>query len=154
MDTTPINSEWWQDTQDTGRLMRAVYACISGPAGAPRDWDRFRYLQHPRATCLRTVVEADGSTRADVFDVESYIADATALFASNDFHEIEIEQRVQRFGQVAHVWSLYEARPAPDSPILLKRGANSIQLCHEHGRWWVFSTIWDNERPGLVFDLW
>ena len=103
MNTTPIHSEWWQDTQDIGRLVRAVYACISGPAGAPRDWDRFRYLQHPRATCLRTVVEADGSTRADVFDVESYIADVTPLFASSDFHEIEIEQRVQRFGQVAHV---------------------------------------------------
>ena len=39
-------------------------------------------------------------------------------------------------------------------PVLLKRGANSIQLCHEHGRWWIFSTVWDNEREGLSFDLW
>ena len=38
-------------------------------------------------------------------------------------------------------------------PVLLKRGANSIQLCHEHGRWWVFCTVWDNEREGLAFDL-
>jgi hypothetical protein len=143
MNTTPIHSEWWPDTQDIGRLVRAVYACISGPAGAPRDWDRFRYLQHPRAVSLRTVLEGDGSTRAMVFDVESYIADVTPFFAANDFHEIEIGQRVQRFGQVAHVWSLYEARPAVESPILLKRGANSIQLCHEHDRWWIFSTIWD-----------
>lgn len=149
-----MHPEWWQDTQDIGRLVRAIYACISGPAGAPRDWARFRYLQHPRAQSLRTVVDADGSTRAAVFDVEAYIADVAPFFAANDFFEIETGQRIERFGQVAHVWSRYEARPAPDSPVVLKRGANSIQLCHEHGRWWVFSTVWDNERDGLRFDLW
>ena len=71
-----------------------------------------------------------------------------------DFHEIEIEQRIERFGQIAHVWSRYEARSAPDSPVLLKRGANSIQLCHEQGRWWVFSTVWDNEREGVALEPW
>ncbi|MGO1001910.1 hypothetical protein [Lysobacter sp. CA196] len=151
--TDAVPAEWQQDTQDIGRLIRAVYACISGPAGAPRDWARFRYLQHPRALSLRTVVEADGSTRAAVFDVDSYIADVALFFAGNDFHEVETEQRVERFGQVAHVWSKYEARPTPDSPTVLKRGANSIQLCHEQGRWWVFCTVWDNEREGLRFDL-
>lgn len=149
----PVPAEWQEDAQDIGRLVRAVYASISGPAGVPRDWARFRYLQHPRALSLRTVVEADGSTRAAVFDVESYIADVAPLFAEQAFYEVETDQRIERFGQVAHVWSKYEARPAPDSPVLLKRGANSIQLCHEHGRWWVFCTVWDNERDGLRFDL-
>jgi hypothetical protein len=149
-----MNESWWQDTQDIPRLVRAIYECISGPAGAPRDWDRFRYLQHPRSRSLRTVVEPDGMTSAHVFDVEEYIGNVEPFFAANDFFEVEIDQRVQRFGQVAHVWSLYEARPSPDSPVLLKRGANSIQLCHEHGRWWVFSTIWDNERDGLTFAWW
>lgn len=149
----PIPLEWQEDVQDIGRLVRAVYACISGPAGAARDWARLRYLQHPRALSLRTVVQADGSTRAAVFDVESYIADVAPLFAEHAFYEVETDQRIERFGQVAHVWSKYEARPAPDSPVLLKRGANSIQLCHEHGRWWVFCTVWDNERDGLSFDL-
>lgn len=149
-----MHPEWWQDTQDIPRIVRAIYACISGPAGAPRDWERFRFLQHPQARSLRTVVEADGSTRAMVFDVDSYIANVTPFFAENAFYEVETEQRVQRFGQVAHVWSRYEARESPESPVLLKRGANSIQLCHEHGRWWVFSTIWDNEREGVQLDLW
>lgn len=145
---------WWQDTQDIPSIVRAVYECISGPAGAPRDWDRFRFLQHPQARSLRTVVEEDGSTRAMVFDVESYIANVEPFFAQSGFFEVETEQRVQRFGQVAHVWSRYDARPEPDSPVVLKRGANSIQLCHERGRWWIFSTVWDNERDGVVFDLW
>lgn len=148
-----IPAHWVADTQDIGRLVRAVYECISGPAGAPRDWARFRYLMHPRALSLRTVVEADGSTRAAVFDVEQYIADVEPLFARIDFFEIETDQRIARFGQIAHVWSKYEARATPDSPVLLKRGANSIQVCHERGRWWVVSTVWDNEREGLAFEL-
>ncbi|MFD0738401.1 hypothetical protein ACFQZQ_03755 [Lysobacter koreensis] len=153
-DQAGFDPQWWADVQDIGRLVRAIYACISGPAGAPRDWARFRYLHRPEAISLRTVVHDDGSTTSRVFTQDSYIADVEPFFAGNDFHELDIGHRIERFGQVAHVWSLYEARPAPDSPVLLKRGANSIQLCHEQGRWWVVSTIWDNERAGLRFDLW
>jgi len=148
-----MQAQWHEDVQDISRLIRAIYASISGPAGAPRDWARFRYLHRPEAISLRTVVNDDGSTSARVFTQDSYIADVEPFFAANDFHEIDIAHRIERFGQVAHVWSLYEARPAPDSPVLLKRGANSIQLCFDQDRWWVVSTIWDNERPGLRFDL-
>jgi hypothetical protein len=91
---------------------------------------------------------------AEEFDVDGYIANVEPFFARNDFYEIEIGQRIERFGQVAHVWSLYEARPAPGSPTLLKRGANSIQLYNDGARWWIVSTVWDNEREDVRFDLW
>jgi hypothetical protein len=142
------------DIASVGGVIAALYACISGPAGALRDWDRFRYLHRPEALSLRTVVDERGGVQAQVFGVEQYIANVTPFFADNDFFEIDISHRIQRFGQVAHVWSLYEARPAPDSPVLLKRGANSIQLFDDTQRWWIVSTIWDNERAGLAFDLW
>jgi len=148
------DSAWQQDVQEIETLVKAMYECISGPAGAPRDWVRFRYLQRPDAMSLRTVIDTDGRPRAEVFDVDSYIANVEPFFAQNSFFEIEIANRIERFGQVAHVWSRYEARPAPDSPTLLKRGANSIQLFNDGSRWWVVSTIWDNERDGVRFDLW
>jgi hypothetical protein len=135
-------------------LVTALYACISGPAGAARDWKRFRSLHRPEAVSLRTVMDGDGRPRAEVFGIDGYIANVEPFFARNDFFEVEIDQRIERFGQVAHVWSRYEARPTPDSPILLKRGANSIQLFNDGVRWWIVSTIWDNERDGLAFDLW
>ncbi|MBN8741539.1 MAG: hypothetical protein BGP24_19430 [Lysobacterales bacterium 69-70] len=143
----------WQDAQRIDTLVQAVYACISGAAGAPRDWDRFRALHRPDARSLRTVIDADGTPRAESFSVEEYIANVTPFFAQNAFFEIETGQRVERFGQVAHVWSRYEARVAPDAPDLLKRGANSIQLFHDGARWWIASTVWDNERDGLRFEL-
>lgn len=108
----------------------------------------------PKRWSLRTVIDADGQPRAEVVNVESYILNVEPFFANNDFFEIEIDQRVERFGQVAHLWSRYEARSAPDAPQLLKRGANSIQLFHDGSRWRVVSTLWDNERNGLAFDLW
>lgn len=148
-----MNPQWSADVSAPDTLVRAVYECISGPAGAPRDWDRFRHLHHPRAQSLRTVVNEDGSTHAAVFDVEQYIANVAPFFALTDFFEIEVDRRIEIFGSVAHIWSVYEARPALGSAVLLKRGANSVQLCREHGRWWAFSTIWDNERDGLRFDL-
>jgi len=148
-----MNPSWKLDVAEPGRLIRAMYECISGPAGAARDWERYRYLQRTDARSLRTVVDADGSTRSEVFSVDQYIANVSDFFANNDFYEVETDQRIQRYGQVAHIWSRYEARPSPDSPVLLKRGANSIQLCLEQDRWWVVSTIWDNDREGLEFDL-
>lgn len=145
-----------QDAADTASpeaAITAVYASISGAAGAPRDWRRFRRLMHPRALSLRTVVEPDGTPRAQVFDVEAYIADVEPFFAANDFHEVEIARRVERYGQVAHAWSRYEARARPDSPEVIKRGANSIQLWHDGTRWWIVSTVWDNDRAGVEFAL-
>lgn len=142
-----------RDALQIETLVPAIYACISGAAGAPRDWDRFRALHRPESRSLRTVIDADGSPRAESFGVEDYIANVTPFFATNDFFEVETASRIERFGQVAHVWSRYVARPALDSDIVLKRGANSIQLFHDGRRWWVVSTIWDNEREGLVFDL-
>ena len=141
------------DVSTPEAAIAAVYAAISGPAGAPRDWDRFRHVQHPRALSLRTVVGPDGVPRAEVFDVESYIANVSPFFAANDFHEVEIARRVERYGQVAHAWSRYEARARPDSPEVLKRGANSIQLWHDGARWWIVSTVWDNDRDGVRFGL-
>ena len=149
-----IPESWREEVRRIETLVPAIYACISGPAGAPRDWQHFRYLQRPDARSLRTVIDANGNVHAEEFDVDGYIANVEPFFANNDFCEIEIASRSERFGQVAHVWSLYEARPAPGSPILLKRGANSIQLFNDGERWWVVSTIWDNEREGLRFDLW
>ncbi|WP_394826826.1 hypothetical protein [Pendulispora albinea] len=148
-----MESSWSQDVQQIETIVKAVYACISAPAGVPRDWARFRYLHHPRALSLRTVVDAEGHVEAQIFSVEEYIANVEVLLTNMDFHEIEVARRVERFGEIAHVWSVYEARATPESPTLIKRGANSIQLSYDGTRWWVVSTTWVDERPGLVFDL-
>ena len=54
---------------------------------------------------------------------------------------------VQRFGNVAHVWSTYASSREPGGDVF-GRGINSIQLYHDGSRWWITSWIFDQERAG------
>ena len=130
-------------------LLDAFYDTISGPAG-PRDWSRERDIFHPAARLMRTGVDAGGRPWVRVMSVDDYIADTTPFFAANDFYEIEVARRVERFGNVAQARSVYEARRRPGDPELLKRGVNFIQLYHDGDRWWLISVLWDNEREGVA----
>ncbi|HET9768390.1 MAG TPA: hypothetical protein VFS60_16180 [Thermoanaerobaculia bacterium] len=137
-----------EQLEQLAALIDEFYATISGPAG-PRDWARERELFHPQARLMRTGVDEAGRPWIRVMSVDDYIEDTTPFFAANDFHEIEVARRVDRFGNWAHVRSVYEARRSPGDPELLKRGVNSIQLFHDGERWRVVSVLWDNERAGL-----
>jgi hypothetical protein len=61
------------------------------------------------------------------------------------FHEREIHRQMQRFGNVAHVWSTYETSREPGGTPFT-RGINSIQLYCDGSRWWITSWIFDSER--------
>jgi hypothetical protein len=130
-------------------LIDEFYAIISGPAG-PRDWSRERVILHPQARLMRTGVDDAGRPWIRVMSLDEYIEDTAPFFAAADFHEIEVARRVDRFGNWAHVRSVYEARKSPGDPELLKRGVNSIQLFHDGQRWQIVSVLWDNEREGVV----
>jgi hypothetical protein len=133
-----------EDVESIDGILKALYETISGPAG-PRDWDRERSLLAPGARLQPTRLGEDGRGLMDVFDIEGYIASRTPFFEQNDFWEVEVSRRVERFGNIAQVWSLYHGRRSPDAEPFL-RGINSIQLFHDGDRWWVVSVLWDNER--------
>jgi hypothetical protein len=63
------------------------------------------------------------------------------------FFEREIHREVERFGNVAHVWSTYASSEQPGGPTVA-RGINSIELYHDGERWWITSWIFDSERAG------
>jgi len=134
------------DTSSIEAIVHAVYDVISGPAGRARDWDRFRSLYLPGARLVRTSIGPDGRPLAQAMDVRAYEADTTDYFRREAFYEVEVARRVERFGNIAQVFSVYEARHAPDEARPFKRGINSLQLFHDGRRWWVVSILWDNER--------
>jgi len=137
------------DPTDIASVIDAMYAMVSGPAG-PRDWSLQKMVFHPDARQMRTGVGADGKAWIKIMSLDDYVADTKTFFMANDFFEIEVARRVQEFGNIAHVWSVYEARRAPHDETPERRGINSIQLYrNEHGRWQIMSMIWDNERDGL-----
>jgi hypothetical protein len=129
-------------------IVAALYDTISGPAEAERDWDRLHNLFYPGARLLRTVVAPNGGITISAMDVQAFAEFATPYFRTNAFYEREISRRVDGFGQMAQVFSTYEASSAPDGTGSLGRGINSIQLWSDGRRWWVMSMLWDDERPG------
>lgn len=102
---------------------------------------------------MRTWIDADGKPAIRIMSRDGYAADTAPFFAENDFYEIETARKINIFGNIAHVWSIYEARRAPDADELDRRGINSIQLYKDENGWRVISMIWDNERPGVVASL-
>lgn len=127
-------------------IIGALYAAISGPKDAPRDWARFRPLFLPGARLIPTG-KRDGVARYRVWTVEEYIATAAPGLMRNGFYEREIGRKMERFGNVVHMMSAYESRNHPDDPKPFQRGVNSIQLFHDGTRWWVVTVFWDSERP-------
>lgn len=132
-----------------GAVVDEMYAMISGAAG-PRDWARQAGCFHPDARQMRTGVDGEGSPWIKIMSPAEYQADVTPFFMSTPFFEVEMARRIDVLGNMAHVWSLYQARNAPHDATPERRGINSIQLFRgEDGSWKIVSMIWDNERPGV-----
>jgi hypothetical protein len=134
------------EEEKIGAVIEEMYSMISGPAGS-RDWSRQDNCFLPEALQVRTWVDERGRPQKLSMTLDEYRENTTPFFAANPFYEIETSRRVDVFGNIAHAWSGYEARRAPDDHTPERRGINSIQLFNhpEHG-WRIISMIWDNER--------
>ena len=140
------------DLAAIGAAIDEMYASISGPAG-PRDWSRQANSFHPEARQIRTWVDSEGRPACRIMGLEDYARDTSPFFAANPFYEVEVDRRIDLFGNMAHAWSLYEARTSPDAADVERRGINSIQLFRDPGRGWrIIHMIWDNERGGNPLD--
>ncbi|TMJ17282.1 MAG: hypothetical protein E6G92_13180 [Alphaproteobacteria bacterium] len=137
------------DRAGIGAVVDEMYAMISGPKG-PRDWSRQAHCFHPEARQIRTFVDEAGRGVMKMMGLEDYSRDTAPFFMANDFFEVEIARRIDLFGNIAHVWSAYEARTAVDDEQPERCGINSIQLFKDPERGWrIINMIWDNERDGV-----
>jgi len=134
------------DEAQIGAVVDEMYAMISGPAG-PRDWSRQEKCFLPEARQVRTWVDEQGRPQKLSMTLDEYSANTTPFFAENAFYEVETGRRIDLFGNIAHVWSSYEARRSPDDADVERRGINSIQLFRDPDKGWrIIHMIWDNER--------
>jgi hypothetical protein len=137
------------DVVSIDAIINAAYDGISGPAGKKRDWDRARSLFFPGARFIPTAMKAGDAAidpAPEMLDIEGYIARVQPYFEMNGFYEKEIARRIEQFGHIAHVWSTYESRHAPEDPEPFMRGINSIQLFNDGKRWWIVTIYWQHEN--------
>lgn len=141
--STPVANP--ADVGSIDAILTAVYDVISGPAGKKRDWDRMRSLFIPGARLIPTGPRPGGVYGSRVLTVEDYVTRGSALFEKEGFYEKEIARKTESFGQIAHVFSTYQARHSIDDPKPFIRGINSIQLMNDGKRWWIVTIFWQAE---------
>jgi hypothetical protein len=135
------------DVGDVAAVVRAYYAAISGAPGAARDWDRFRSLFMAGARMM-TVHPGPNGDAPLVITPEQFVSMNDRYFEVGGYVETEVRAARSEFGQIAHVWSTYEARRGGPDARPYSRGINSFQLALANGRWWITQVSWDRERAG------
>jgi hypothetical protein len=128
-------------------IVLAAYASIQRAPGAPYQWDRFRSLFLPNAHLVPNTEQTDGTftplTVQGFIDWVDRVAPAGAE-GDQGFAEVEVKHHVERYGDIAHVFSTYQ-KHYWDQDQILGRGINSFQLVRHRGRWWITGIVWDEE---------
>jgi hypothetical protein len=109
----------------------ALDAAISGPA----DKDRacMKALLIPEARLTFVSVGADGAPTYRLETLDGWIA-RTRARGHATLEEKQLKFRIDRYGDIAHLWSVYELRSGAAAAA---RGVNSIQAIKEAGGWRV-----------------
>jgi hypothetical protein len=139
-----------KDVATMDAIVAALYDVISGPAGQKRNWDRFRSLFAPGARLIPTGRRPTGEVVSRVRTPEEYITGSSPLLEQNGFFERQVSLRVERFGNIAHIFSTYESRHKVEDEKPFARGINSIQLMNDGKRWWIVTVFWlaeDDKNP-------
>lgn len=128
-------------------IVEALYASINRAPGEDFDWDRMRSLYIPEATMIPSLEQTGGEFRVlTVEDFIDWVDEGTVVGGPEDqgFREEGIANRIERYGDIAQVFSTYQKR-FWDEEEILGRGVNAIQLVNYDDRWWVVSVVWDEE---------
>jgi hypothetical protein len=129
-------------------IVNETYAMLSGPPG-PRPYNDVKRHYDPRATLVRTGVDASGGSFATVMSVDDHHADVDRRLAEIAFLEEEIAHQCEVFGNVARVRSAYRSVYGTGVSAREGRGVNFFNFIRDEGNWKIMSIVWDNERPGL-----
>ncbi len=134
------------DVATIDSIITTLYAVISGPAGQPRQWDRFHSLMHAEARLIPTRCDSTGKCSLRIMTPAQYQERADSFLVAEGFTERELKRSTERYGAVAHAFSSYQSfRRGETTPFA--RGINSIQLFWDGQRWWIMAIFWDSERP-------
>lgn len=138
------------DEPAIGQLLQQLYEVISFEEDGEPDWPGLERVFSRHARITRITPEG-----TDYLDRESFLAMTRNLLdigAYTSFFELEIARVVERFGDMAHVWSVYETRRNRQAREPLGRGVNSIQLVREGEAWRVIALLWDETHADPQLD--
>lgn len=125
--------------------IKTLYKVISGEKGEARNWDLFKYLLHKNAKLIPSGNNRQGVVGVRYMTADEYIGTSGKWLLENGFFENEIGRRIDRFGNIAQVFSTYESFKSAKDKKPFMRGINSIQLFNDGKRWWILNIFWQGE---------
>lgn len=131
--------------QSIDAIVNSLYQLVSGEKGEERDWQLFNFLFFKDAKLIPVQEDMNGDSIVLYMKLNQYITNSGFFFQQNNFYEREIHRVVERFGNMAHVFSTYESYTDKDFKEPIGRGINSIQLHYDGLRWWIVNVYWTAE---------
>jgi hypothetical protein len=130
-------------------VVSELYATLSFSAGQTIERKRVSSLFAPGARLIFAGQNADKSSGETTYSVETFLDFAAAKGQARRREERELWRRVERFGNIADVFSAYELSFDAGEPLktVRRRGINSAQLIFDGKKWRIVSLIWDIETP-------
>ncbi len=132
------------------QLLQNLYRSICFRKGEKPTFESLRALFIPQGLLINN----NNPAAPEVMSVDAFIEVVRAAIAAGgleEFHEREIAQTIEVFGNIAHVFSTYEARFDADSKEPFSVGINTIQLVRTgasgNEQWLVSSMAWNDETP-------
>lgn len=131
--------------QTLDSTLETLYAVISGEKGAKRNWQLFKYLFKPDAKLIPSGKNSEGMHLVSYLSPNDYIKKSEKWLEEQGFFEKEVHRSINTFGNIAHVFSTYEAYNSHTDEVPFMRGINSIQLLNDEERWWIVNIYWNQE---------
>jgi len=135
---------------DPDTLISRFYELYTFPVDRHVDRDALGELFWPDGR-VRSAMTAAG--REEVLDLTAseFLDQIASMVAARHEHGVsvirrELSRRVDRYGTMAQVWSVYSATMNKDDAEIRGRAAFAFNLLQARGRWWITDLLSYTER--------
>lgn len=139
------DQDYTEKVKTLDSTIETLYAVISGEKGEERDWKLFKFLFKPGAKLIPSGKNEEGDYKVRFMTPDDYVKGSGKWLVEHGFFEKEIHRKTDIFGNIAQVFSTYEAFHSKHDEKPFMRGINSIQLLNDGERWWVINIYWTQE---------
>jgi len=140
-----VTTKYGDEVSTLDGIMKAYYDVVTVKKGGKVSYERDSLLHITNAGVGMLQIDKEGKTVLQYITLKEYHRLSDAYLEKNGFDEKEINRKLEKFGNIYHVWSTYESRNTADGPVI-ERGINSVELFFDGKRFWITSWIFDSER--------
>jgi hypothetical protein len=129
------------------RLISEFFESVSFEPGNTPNYEHIRKLFLEQGLLIKNV-----GMSPEISTVTQFIVPRYQSVLAGDltrFHEAELSEATEIFGNVAHRFSAYTKSGTLKGASFSARGMISTQFIHTPQGWKVSCMAWDDERPGL-----